>query len=960
MPGGSPAAPLLAAPINATWAANHGAVWREKGFRGFLFEGLLDDLTPFPSESEAENAATTGNNHLSARPISLRARPAVVEQIVPGDWEALVAELTSAVNRLKAQDVDRNFLRLAIAPEAPYFTDPACRDMAGNRLRLAGAFCQKTGLRGIAIDTQSHNAIYDYRWDGHAPDASVETLREGARQFGRRLLRAFIHAYPDGEILLLAGMPETWGPLWRPFMEGALESVGAAAAIPIRLVLHDAAAPRTPTFYREYAAAIHRLFASALSKNAYERWERQGGIVFSLEPIHYEQDIPTARTPLAAYRRALYAAALYGDDYLMINAPEGGWWHIPPDTAAQFSHLRQSGRATVSFAPPVPRPLDAFAPRLLIAGAAHIGAAAAPDMEAEVLHNDTGAALLVWDGLENELSIPARTGIITATNLTTGEQRYYTPREEQIIVPVLDGLHLIEGLPMRQFALPAALGIRQRTPLRAGITQAEIEFTIQNPLTSPLRASATLNAEDQYAIGAAVVPVVVAPGKFITFRRTIQGISHLGQRPTFSINLQDAADAPINRTRSFPVEPPELYRIVMDGPPLGTPILHHSELGSAPFVVAGDARGGLVCFDAGTARVHWRTRNRGRYTKAPILITSPNATPYIASQSAHGRLRFYDMEGNEQVVVYSDAQGGGMTAVKDAQAPAVLSASVSGPTTVSIHTTAGTLRARIETAGAIRYLTSDPALPGKVFLIAERLNQERLLSESSHDEAESNDANQTRDHPMDYGPDKTGPFPGMLAAYTLDGDLLWETPLRDMPTRGPAIHVPHDRRQAILCTGDSTGAIVCYSAEDGAATARYSSNEGIPIRHITILDILDDGTPLVARADATSLALVAPERDGNAEGEARRWSSPLSLITALTRLPDRSGMLVGLDNGVVYAVGMDGRIRWEDHQGTSAVTGLATYQDTARDNAYVCLVSAQEGVLRALEVRQSLIAASAR
>ena len=52
------ALPLLEAPINATWAANHAEEWHEKGFRGFLLEGILDDLQPFPSEREALERAS--------------------------------------------------------------------------------------------------------------------------------------------------------------------------------------------------------------------------------------------------------------------------------------------------------------------------------------------------------------------------------------------------------------------------------------------------------------------------------------------------------------------------------------------------------------------------------------------------------------------------------------------------------------------------------------------------------------------------------------------------------------------------------------------------------------------------------------------------------------------------------------------------------------------------------------
>ncbi|MCK5863173.1 MAG: hypothetical protein KAH38_11860, partial [Candidatus Hydrogenedentes bacterium] len=325
------------------------------------------------------------------------------EQIIPGNWDALITEIRAAVNRLKPAGLDQNFLRLTLTPEAPYFTDASLRKIVENRLRLAGEFCRKTGLRGIAIDTQSQNEIYDYRWAGYPVSSSTEILTQGARQFGKEILRAFIRACPEGEILLLAQSPELSGPLWFPFLEGVLESTGAATTIQIHLVLNDNNLPKSVESYKNHPQRMRSMFQQRLSTTSFNRWEHQGSIVFSLDPIRYQDDIPTARYPLPKYRRALYATTLYGNAYTLISARQGGWWHIPPDLATQFKHLHQGGNARVSFAPPVPTTLEAYAPRIDISDAIHIGNIPINGEVLEVLKQKGKIKLLAWNGLSKGL-----------------------------------------------------------------------------------------------------------------------------------------------------------------------------------------------------------------------------------------------------------------------------------------------------------------------------------------------------------------------------------------------------------------------------------------------------------------------------------------------------------------------------------------------------------------------------
>jgi outer membrane protein assembly factor BamB len=898
---------LLDAPVNATWAANHGEMWRQKGFRGFFFEGLVDDLAPYPSEMPQSKSPVDPPDSAN-------------EQVLPGDWESLITEISGAVNRLRAAGLDRNFLRLSLLPEAPYFTDNTFRDIAMRRLKLAGECCRRTGLHGIALDTQSQSGIFDYRWDGHPEEATPEILSEGARRFGRSLLRTFIREFPEGEILLLAQRVEMAGPLWYAFFEGSLESVGAAATVPIRLILYDGGLPEPLEFYQGRLQQLNRMYHRTLSVAAYERWERQGGVSFSLEPIRYEGDMPVPRYPLGPYRHALCATALNGNDYTIIHAPQGGWWHIPPDLAAQFPHLRQAGRARVSFSPPVPVTVDAYAPRLPIAGALHLGTAFVAEKAMEVLQHEEKTALLSWDGLSQELRLPARTGMITVTDLVTDTQGYFTPSDEMITVPVQQGLLLIEGAATTVFAVQAGMNMQLLTPIYAGVSRSELAIAVHNPLSLLMDGALTLNTTHRYALGAMTLDLRVAAGTSTTFQRTLQGISYLGQRPLFSMNLHFGTQPPVIRTFTFPVEPPELFCIHMDGSIPGPPLLLPTTASTLPRIIAGDMRGGLVCFNSNNNEKLWHTRSRGIHAQPPVMLQDDSGAFFLALQNTHGRIRIFNDLGEEKVIIYgSDSPFTKLAPVHSDKGAAVYLAAAAANRTITIYAPSGILQNRFST-GDVLYLASAPTLPGRLYVVA----------------TEEKDAAQSE---------------LTLSCYDLGGHLLWHSLLPAGITCLPAVHATTGTSPSIICVSDTAGVLSLYDAEDGSLWINHVMDAPFPVTNMAALGSVSKGELLLATSDSTMLRVHALSENSSEQ----RFATPLPNVTALTPAPQDGEVLVGLKNGDLYGFHMNGKMLWEDHQGVGSVTGITPFTVPDQKDTFICTTSSEAGLLRGLEIRGSLI-----
>lgn len=891
---------LLDAPINATWAANHGEAWREKGFSGFLFQGILDDFSLYPSEK----TKISDDENISPR-----------DNIIPGDWEALVAEINGAVNRLKAAGISHNFVRIAFAPEAAYFSNKELTDIAVKRMGLAGELCHRTGLCGIAFDTQSQSAIYDYRWDGYPTDISSQKLEQNARDAGKRMMRSFMRACPDGRILLITQQLETAAPLWYSFFEGLIESINGIDNISLNLAVYEGGAPQKLRYYQERKKRLGGLLRGTISSEAFSTWEQKCGISFTLEPIHYLKDIPSAKYPLESYRRALYAASVNGIDYTILEAPEGGWWHIPPDIAAQFNHLHQKGRAKISFAPPVPTTLDEFSPRIAAATALYLGDIDIGDRTASVLQQEQKTLLLAWNGIPTDMQIPFRTGVITITNLFDQQKQFLAGVDNIITIPATPGLLLLENLPANRFALPASMNIRLCEPISAGITRTPIQVELFNPLASPIEGLVALTAPSRYSFGTPLIKIHNQAGETISVDRTLQGISFLGTQATFALNINIDANPPLTRTFSFPVEPPECFYIKTDGPITGM-LLQPEDKGNR--LIIADMRGGIVCINPFTGKEVWKKRFRGTYEKPPLLLQNEKGDSSFALQNCNGTIRIFDASGTEKSIIYpGKASFTQITAYPgNAKSQAVNLAAAATDGTVSLYSSSGSLLKRFVFED-IAYITGAITLPESLLVVETNSNKGstvKLLNPSK-----------------DYA--------------------VWEESLETFPAFPPIIVTPKNAATSLICLLQKNHALTLLNAKNGSAILESESASGLSPNHYCVIQGFSEGAMAVAIADAEEISLYNIKN----EGLVPAWKQQLAGITALAALPNGSGVAIGNSEGDLFAYDLQGNLIWEEHRSTASVTGIFFYAYPKGKGACLCVITSRSNGLRGLKISQTMM-----
>lgn len=908
------AVPLLSAPINATWAANYGEVWFEKGFRGFVFEGILDDLRPFPAEESAlipERIPFEESNTGYLESLTLTDFEEV--ETIPGDWDALQREISGASNRLRAAGITENFLALRFAPDAPWFTNPQWRRLAESRFMLAGRFCHQTRLRGILLDSASDSAFFDYRWEGWPPLLEPTTLAEEARRFGRKLAVLFNKYCPDGVLLIRARPPESCGPLWFIFFEGVMEGMEQSRNGAVVLFFQGSTDAPAPAAYQALHERTERLWEGRLSSQAQEGWKRKGGLAFSLMPVAYQDDIPFARYPLEQYVPSLYGAAVYGRRYVIIDAPEGGWWHIPPDVAEQFSGLYQKGRGRVTFAPPLPRSLDAFLPKLLCSEARILGDLVVGEMPCTVLHREGKTILLAYDGIPEPMHWPLNTGMMTATNLISGEKLYYTPKEGMVSLQPLSAPLLIEGSPLEEYALTASFALSITPPLSAGVTRSRLQLHLSNPFTGSLEGMLTLSSGTRYAFGSSAVPVIIGPGKSFSLTRHLQGLSFQGTGASFTMAFNRPGTLPQSRDFFFSVAPHEKGRLYTDAALSGMPVaVHRKDLGA--LLIWCDRRGHVAACSTGSPQMQWEKRFRGTFSKAPVLLKDRQGNSLIAFANENNRVRLINPGGTETAVLFPGGTSvSALKVVERADGGDILALLLDRKELV-FYVEGTRFIGRKQVSGHIAHLSSESPVPQSVLCVVAE--------------------------------EKKGDITHEMQCLSVTGESLWSQKIESAPALSPRIIKRDVDTDPVICFPDSRGRVCFFEGRDGSPSGSMQL-EGMHNPDDMLL--LEGRSCLLVFGSATGITVYSAASDGSA---APLWQVDLPGITALAAWPDGMGIIAGTSDGGLYGFTEAGQCVWEDLRGTGYITDLL-FLPSETPRAFDLLAAGADGSLRFLEIQSS-------
>ncbi len=878
---------LLDAPVNATWAANHTEIWRERGFSGFLLRGVMDTLSDPPSGG------------IPFPPTAL-----------PREWVPMAAELGPACRRLADAGVADNFLLVRLAPEAPWFTGKSAGDTAVARFELAGKVCRGSGLRGLALDTTAAPLVFDPRWDGHPQDLLDGELEAGARRFALRAVRAFIRAFPKGEILIITVDALDAPPLFLPFYEGALEATGVAGEIPVRLLCRETARFTDAPALDGYAARLEKMAAARLTPENRTRWRRQGGLVAALEPVVMEGPLPSARTGLPQFRLLRDMALLRSSGYVCVCAPRGGWWPVPLDDVPQYGHLRQGGEGAVRFMPPVPVTLKDYVFPGPLAKYRRLGTLPFQGHDAEILLGARGAALLSWRGLRTPLRLTARASLVKSVALETDETAHHAPKRGVIRVPAAKGPVLVDGLPLRSYALPAAMFLSVDPAPEEGPLRAALACGVTNPLAFPLRGRLEVLPPGACAIGSGTAPLKIKAGETLTLARTLQGVVRAGAPLRFAMTVT-APDFPaVVRRFGLEAAPKRLWEAAVPGRPAGPPamMLVNGENGpEARFIHAG-AWGDLTALDLEGGEL-WRRRLGGRWTLGPAVALTP-AGPVAAVADHRGRLLFCDGDGGVrgETLLGAPLAAEGLVAHRFSENDAEVFVVLSETGVLARVSQVGAVVWRRETGLARPVLGAVPPELGWGGVWVAGTDAGGLHFAVLYDDTGA----EQRREALDAAP-TAPPVPAVAARPGVSSGWL---------------------------LGLENGTITDLTGDSAGRRGRIDAPVGAVLR--VLPDLVRPGDPKPCLIAVGAAGAVGVGADGKT-----RWAVPLPGAVRAAALPDRTAVIIGADDGTVLCLESGGAVRWRDTRAWGAAGGLALF--AAPGDRTLLLAATADGFLRALD-----------
>lgn len=841
---------LLAAPVNATFAANQLEHWSTLGFDGFLLEGVVTNL----ADQRTIVATPDGAPPPDTRPLAeldARAEAPVVQ------------ELRLAHRRLAEVGLRHTYLRVAVSPEEAWFTDSALTRQALAVFRQAGALCRLAGLAGLALDTQSTSLMYDFRWDGYdLESASAAAVRNGARGLGRRALRTFIRECPETHLLVIADAPEEAGPLWFDFFTGVVESLGAAEDIHIDLCIRACAGYTAP---RELAAALARwdhLIRLRLPEELVPVWRSQCGFAPMLAPL----GPGVAHHPPEVFRTQLAAAKCLAPRAVCIAAPEGGWWEASGFDAFAYDESGQRGPGAVR---PIPPPVDNLAEYAVttpLDGLRRAGPLAPAENGAfpgYVFLWKEQAAILAWDGTsalapeDGDWVIVERSLPAVVVDMQTGTSTWAEPRENRVTIPRTETPTLLKGLAFRDWVLPAALWLEATEPFEAGGQSSALAFGFVNHAILPFDGVLELSAPPRYGLGETLFDIHLEPGESLRYERLVQGVFEAGARPEFSLSLVPDGGGAVQQRYAFDVGPEVLWTGLLDGPVAGVAAAGSAGGGA---VVAVSRRGDVSCYEPDGV-LRWRRRFKARFDVPPLLLEGKSGAWAVALADHRGRLRMLD------------SAGGLVRALNLGAAPAEQAFAV-----FAGHT------------------------PDEIRLVAGLRNGHVWGVSASGDHAWEYVTGGDSVRSLAAGPDVfvvTGGETARLLCLDAEGELRWERALEG-PAPGPGCLAVLPGGQVAAATGTrvhvygATGDLVKEVRVAGAGRAR----------HLSTAPILSGPEPALMVAAGNGLVCVSPAGDTLWRAE----TGPVHMSAGLEL--DGLPFVLAAGRDGVCLVGHNGAVRW--------------------------------------------------
>jgi hypothetical protein len=329
---------LLLSPLPINGLRDDAATWAERGFGGFLLQGIMDDCRDDVWSVDGDPATM-------------------------GADDAMLQEVQVCSAACRAHEID-TFLYVPCTSLLPVPLDDENWANVLEGLQQAAMFAARAQCKGVAIDVEGVADQFWPQWNGYDYAGYTKaTLRQAARARGQQIARVVFGADPSLELLLMPEGLLEYGPLFGDLFQGIMEQAGEARYKGgVHLLAKGTLDTTNAADLLQYPASIDVAVRTLVNNAAQRYWQKRCSLALGCRPLGYARQITDAvggfrgwggrqeifgdeligqyadrgpRYPIDAFREQFAAAMTTGTKYVWIDAHGATWWpgEPMPDTA---------------------------------------------------------------------------------------------------------------------------------------------------------------------------------------------------------------------------------------------------------------------------------------------------------------------------------------------------------------------------------------------------------------------------------------------------------------------------------------------------------------------------------------------------------------------------------------------------------------------------------------------------
>jgi len=259
---------LLFSPINVNYLRDTAREWADRGFRGFLFDGVMASCVSDVWAVDGDPASR-------------------------GDGDRLLAEVRACNDQCRRCGIDSNFVKVAFYEELPdWFDDAAWATVTGN-LREGARFARLSGCAGVAIDTEYVAQQYAPGWEGYRKTPHpLPELKAKIQARWRTVVAAMLEQYPDMVLLTLPEGMLHYGELYMDILSGMLQAcAGAGAPGGLHVMTEGTYHLTDPAALASYPDRVSAAVADDCPAPVVRYWRQRCSVAMGVWPLGYYREI---------------------------------------------------------------------------------------------------------------------------------------------------------------------------------------------------------------------------------------------------------------------------------------------------------------------------------------------------------------------------------------------------------------------------------------------------------------------------------------------------------------------------------------------------------------------------------------------------------------------------------------------------------------------------------------------